>query len=115
ELAGPASAAATVGLSCIVSIWCDDVSTAAAEPDSFRHALAKLRHAYELVVVHGPPLGDQSGLLRDAAEGSDAVLACVGPPLAAGRAARKLKKSLRRLAAPAPGIVVYGRDPAGAA
>ena len=69
---------------------------------------AKLRHAYQFVVVYGPPLGDQTGALREAAAGSDAVIACVGPALASGRAGRKLGKALSRLAVPSAGLVVYG-------
>jgi Mrp family chromosome partitioning ATPase len=106
-LAGPASAGATRPLICVVAGEGGD----GAEPldsDGFRHALAKLRNAYELVVLHGPPLGDESGALREAASGADAVLACVGPQLASGRAGRRLGKTLRRLPAASAGVVVYG-------
>ncbi|MFI5028593.1 MAG: hypothetical protein ACHQCF_06390 [Solirubrobacterales bacterium] len=108
-LAGPASAAATGPLICIVAGEAGLDGPRAGDPEGFRHALAKLRHAYELVVLHGPPLGDESGVLREAAEGADSVLACVGAALASGRAGRKLAKALRRLPAPAAGVVVYGR------
>lgn len=103
-LAGPATAGAGP-LVCIV----------AGEPvgdggefdqDGLRHALAKLRHAYDLVVVQGPPLGDRSGLLREAAGEADTAFACVGPSLAGGRAGRRLRKTLRRLGTPRD-VVVY--------
>jgi hypothetical protein len=105
-LAGPASAAAAGPLVCIVAGQ-PDGDGSAFDPDGLRHALAKLRHAYDLLVVHGPPLGDRSGLLREAAGGADASFACVGPALAGGRAGRRLRKSLRRLGAPGV-VVVYG-------
>jgi MinD-like ATPase involved in chromosome partitioning or flagellar assembly len=106
-LAGPASAGATGPLICVVAG--DGGGAEPPDPDGFQHALSKLRHAYELVVLHGSPLGDESGALREAASGADALLACVGPQLASGRAGRKLRKSLRRLPATAAGVVVYGR------
>ncbi len=105
-LAGPASAGAAGALVCIVAGE-PDGDPGAFDPDGLRHALEKLRHAYDLLVVHGPSLGDQSGLLREAAGNADAAFACVGPSLAAGRAGRRLSKSLRRLGAPG-GVVVYG-------
>jgi Mrp family chromosome partitioning ATPase len=107
-LAGPASAGATGPLICIVAGEPDAAGPVAAS-DGLRHVLAKLRHAYELVVLHGPPLGDESGALREAAAGADAVLACVGPALSSGRAGRKLRKALNRLPAQAAGVVVYSR------
>jgi hypothetical protein len=103
-LAGPASAGAGA-LTCIVTGE-PDGDPGAFDPDGLRHALEKLRHAYDLLVVQGPPLGDRSGLLREAAGKADAAFACVGPSLAAGRAGRRLRKSLRRLGAPG-GVVVY--------
>ena len=64
-LAGPASAGASGPLICVVAGEPDEEP----EPvplEGLRHALAKLRHAYELVVLHGPPLGDESGTLLEA-------------------------------------------------
>jgi hypothetical protein len=107
-LAGPASAAAVGPLVCVVAGE-PDGDGGAFDPDGLRHALAKLRHAYDLLVIQGPPLGDRSGLLREAAGGADAAFACVGPSLAGGRAGRRLRKSLRRLGAPG-GVVVYGNN-----
>ena len=107
-LAGPASAGATGPLICVVAGEPEEDGPAGFDSGGFEHALEKLRHAYELVVLHGPPLGDESGALAKAAGGSDAVLACVGAPLAEGRAGRKLKKALRRLPAETAGVIVYG-------
>jgi Mrp family chromosome partitioning ATPase len=105
-LAGPGSAGAAGPVVCIVAGE-PDGDGSAFDSDSLRHALAKLRHAYDLLVVQGPPLGDRNGLLREAAAAADAAFACVGPSLAAGRAGRRLRKMLRRLGAPGD-VVVYG-------
>jgi Mrp family chromosome partitioning ATPase len=109
-LAGPASAGATGPLICVVAGEPRPAGSGSLDPAGFGHALEKLRHAYELVVLHGPPLGDASGVLREAATGADAVLACVGPPLAEGRAGRRLAKALKRLPARTAGVIVYGRS-----
>ena len=59
-LAGPASARATGPLICIVS----GEPAADAGPllgsEDYRHAVAKLAKAYELVVLLGPPLAEES-------------------------------------------------------
>jgi hypothetical protein len=73
----------------------------------FLHAVAKLRSGYDLVVLHGPPLGDDSGALQAAAGRADTVLACVGPSLASGRAGRRLAKALRTLPGRTAEVVVY--------
>ena len=46
--------------------------------EDFRHATAKLRAAYELLVLDGPP-GGEGGALRAAADQVDATLACLAP------------------------------------
>ncbi len=108
-LAGPAAAKATSPLVCVSAGAPAEDGAVPVDSEHFRHAVSKLRSGYELVVLHGPPLGDRSGALRAIAEQSDSVLACVGRGLASGRAGRKLKRSLRDLpAARTAGIVVYG-------
>lgn len=78
-LAGPASAGATDP---VVSVVAGAPATNASEllaSESFRDAIAKLRSAYELVLVDGPSLargGDSLALAVAAAE-ADATLACV--------------------------------------
>ena len=78
-LAGPASAGAADAVVCVVAgAPSADASTLLAS-EGFRHATAKLRSAYELVVVDGPPLaggGDSLALAAVAME-ADATLACV--------------------------------------
>jgi polysaccharide biosynthesis transport protein len=103
-LAGPASAAAAGPLVCIVA---GRAAGASLDSEGFRHALAKLRHAYDLIVVQGPSLAEQSGSLREAAAAADALLACVGPELASGRGGRRLSRALRRLSPSPAEVVVY--------
>jgi len=107
-VAGPASAAATDPLVCIVA------GRRAADPAtlislaSFRHALAKLRKAYDLVVLAGPGLDSAYGSLATLAEQSDTLLAAVSAAAAGGRPSRELRTALRKLPAPVAGAIVIG-------
>jgi MinD-like ATPase involved in chromosome partitioning or flagellar assembly len=107
-LAGPASRKATDPLVCISAGAPAPEGRVPIDSADFRHAVAKLRSGYDLVVLHGPPLGDETGALQAAMKHADLVLACVGPSLASGRAGRRLKKSLDRLPGGTAEIVVYG-------
>jgi Mrp family chromosome partitioning ATPase len=106
-LAGPASAAAEEPLAFIAA------GRPAADPatllrlQSFRHMSAKLRHAYELVVVSGPPL-DAGGALRPAVAEADAVIAAIGSEQSSRSARKALRRDLRRLGAKPLGAVVVG-------
>ncbi len=77
-LAGPASSGASAPLVCVVAgePSADGVTLLASE--SFRHATAKLRAAYDLLVLDGPSDGAESALQAVAAQ-VDATLACLGP------------------------------------
>lgn len=107
-LAGPASQAASDPLVCIVA------GRRAADPvtlvslASFRHALAKLRTAYDLVVLAGPPLDLAPGSLEVLAAQADTVLVAVSPAAASGRPRRGLAAALRKLPAPVTGAIVVG-------
>jgi polysaccharide biosynthesis transport protein len=59
-LAGPGSAAARTPLACVVGGRPTADGLALLDSEGFAHAIGKLRSAYELVVVDGPPLGDPS-------------------------------------------------------
>lgn len=72
----------------------------------FGHAIAKLRNAYGLVVVDGPPVGRGAVALSRAAGHADATLACVNRSRASGRQARELEAALAGLQAPAAGVVL---------
>jgi Mrp family chromosome partitioning ATPase len=106
-LAGPASARATGPLVCVVA----GEPSASATPnpiddDDFRHAVARLRDGYQLVILHGPTLGDESGALPTIAAEADSLVACVDESLASGLSARRLRKRLRALPARNAGVVV---------
>jgi Mrp family chromosome partitioning ATPase len=74
---------------------------------SFRHMTAKLRSAYDLVVLGGPPI-DAAGTSLDAvAAEADAVLAGISADQASGRRGRALRGAIARLpAAPLGSVVV---------
>ena len=106
--AGPASERATEPLVCVVAGESGGREPTAIDSEHFRHAVAKLRSGYELVVMLGPPLGDRSGALATVASEADSTIAGVAPEMAAGRGGRKLAKAMRRLPARFAGIVAYG-------
>jgi Mrp family chromosome partitioning ATPase len=108
SLAGPGSAAASDPLVCIVAGSAGGDGPAPIDSEHFRNAIAKLRSAYELVVLHGPTLGDETGALPVAAASSDALVACVNTPLTNGRNGRRLNKLMKRLPARSAGVVAYG-------
>lgn len=76
-LAGPGSTEAVEPLVCITAGRPAPAGEALLESEGFRHATAKLRSAYELVVLEGPPAGED-GALAAVAAGADTTLACVG-------------------------------------
>ena len=75
---------------------------------SFTHMAAKLRNAYEQVVIAGPPALLAPEPLRAAAAQADAVLGGVPARLLAGREGKELRSALRALPAPALGAVAVG-------
>lgn len=75
--------------------------------ESFAHMTAKLRNAYEQVVIAGPPALLAPAPLRAAAAQVDAVLAGLPPGLSGGEE-RELRSALRGLPAPALGAVAVG-------
>jgi Mrp family chromosome partitioning ATPase len=104
-LAGPASAGAEEPLVCI------SAGRAAHDPatllglQSFRHMAAKLRGAYDLVVIAGPAI-EAGGSLPALAAEADAVLVAVAPGQPSGRDGRELRAAVGRLPAAALGAVV---------
>jgi Mrp family chromosome partitioning ATPase len=107
-LAGPASAAARDPLVFIAA------GREAADPttllglQSFRHMAAKLRHAYDLVVLSAPTPEVDGGAQEALATEADAVLAGLPPRQAKGRPARAAAAALRGLPAEALGAVIVG-------
>jgi hypothetical protein len=93
-LAGPASGAASAPLICVVAGAPSADGAALLASEGFRHAAAKLRGAYDLLVIDGPPAADGAQALRAVAAEADATLACLGPA-----------ESPRRLPVPVTGVV----------
>ncbi|HEX3325266.1 MAG TPA: hypothetical protein VHR65_09100 [Solirubrobacterales bacterium] len=75
-LAGPASGRATESLVCIVAGEPEPAPAALLDSDRCLHATGKLRRAYDLLVVDGPPMGPDRGPLRALADQVDSIIAC---------------------------------------
>ena len=107
-LAGPAARGVGDPLVCIVA------GRPAADPatlvqlESFRHALAKLRAAYDLVVLSGPASGSDHGALEPLAARADTLVAATSPDELEGRAGRGLRSALRKLPPKLLGAIVVG-------
>lgn len=105
-LAGPASAGASEPLAFIAA------GRAAADPatllglQSFRHMTAKLRRAYGLVVIAGPPLEAPAAALAPIASEADAALVALASEGAGKDELRTTRAALRRLGAEPVGAVV---------
>ena len=109
-LTGPAAGTAPHPLVCIAAGRPAPDPAVLAGLQSFRHMTAKLRAAYDLLLVAGPPLAaDGAGLAGVAAE-AEAVIAAIGPAESSRRRLRSLRASLANLdAAPLGAIVVPAR------
>ncbi|HET9154177.1 MAG TPA: hypothetical protein VFN85_08690 [Solirubrobacterales bacterium] len=69
---------------------------------SFAHMVEKLRAAYELVLLSGPPLLEEPGSIAIAARQADAVVAGLPAPATGDRT---IAKALERLPVPALGTI----------
>jgi Mrp family chromosome partitioning ATPase len=104
-LAGPASAGAEEPLVCI------SAGRGASDPrtllglQSFRHMAAKLRRAYELVILAGPAVDEGEASLPALAAQADSVLVAL-PGRPSGRQARELRDAVRGLGAEPLGVVI---------
>ncbi len=72
---------------------------------SFSHVAEKLRHAYEQVVIAGPPALAAPESLRAVAVQADTVLAGMAREQVRGRRGKPLRSALRALPAPVLGAV----------
>jgi Mrp family chromosome partitioning ATPase len=96
-LAGSAAGAAEEPLVCVAA------GRPAADPAtllglaSFRQMAAKLREAYELRVLLGPPLADGAAGLSAVAAEAEAVLLALPPAQGKGREAKAVGAAARRL------------------
>jgi polysaccharide biosynthesis transport protein len=103
-LAGPAAAGASEPLACV----CGGRPASKAETllglQSFAHMVAKLRAAYDLVVMLGPPVAE-SGPCLAAARQAEAALAALAVEEATGRGGRATRAGIRQLPIPALGTI----------
>jgi len=77
---------------------------------SFRHMTAKLRGAYDLVVLVGPGLEEGEPGLAAVAARADGLLAAIAPAQASRRGGRELRAALNGLPVATLGAVVVGAD-----
>jgi Mrp family chromosome partitioning ATPase len=103
--AGPASRRALDPLVCIAAgvPGGEDGNPLAAE--DFSHAVTKLRHGYDLLILAGPWL-DSGELLAAASAQADAALVCLPPERLAGRSGRSVRAVAKGLKAPVAGAVL---------
>ncbi|HEX2391663.1 MAG TPA: hypothetical protein VHI77_01960 [Solirubrobacterales bacterium] len=78
---------------------------------SFGHMTAKLRSAYQLLVIAGPPLAAEPEELAPVAAQADAVLIAVTPAQTKGRPGRAVAAAVGGLPAPPLGRVVVASEP----
>ena len=109
-LTGPGSGSAAEPLVCVVAGEPTSSGSVLLSAESFRHAVERLRSAYELVVLCAPSL-EEAPLVELVAERSDVALAAIDRPAASGRRGRRLKRAMRRLPIPRVGLVLHA-DPA---
>lgn len=98
-LAGPASGRAAEPLACIVAGEPEPEPAALLDSDRCIHATGKLRRAYDMLVVGGPPLGPGSGPLRALADQVDTTIVC-----------GETRQIPRRFPVPVGGLVLAGES-----
>ena len=77
---------------------------------SFRHMTAKLREAYELRVLLGPPLGNGDAGLGAVAAEAEALLLALPPDYGGGQRAKTVGTFARRLGPRPLGAVLVGSE-----
>jgi Mrp family chromosome partitioning ATPase len=96
-LAGPASGRATEPLACIVAGEPEPEPVALLDSERCDHAIERLRRAYDLLIVDGPPLSEDADALRALTEHTAVTIAC--------GEGRQLPK---RMPVPVTGLVLFG-------
>lgn len=100
-LAGPAAGGAGEPLVCVCGGRPASKTETLLGLQSFAHMVEKLRGAYELVVIVGPPAMTEPAACIAAAHQADAVLAA----LPSGGGDKALRNAIRRLEIPALGAI----------
>lgn len=75
-LAGPASGRAAEPLTCIVAGEAEPAPVALLDSERCDHAIARLRRAYDLLVIDAPPLSEDPDSLRALAEHVSSTIFC---------------------------------------
>lgn len=75
-LAGPASGRATEPLACIVAGEPEPEPVALLDSERCDHAIERLRRAYDLLIIDGPPLSEDADALRALTEHTAVTIAC---------------------------------------
>lgn len=107
-LAGPAAAGSADPLVCVVGGKPTTDPRTLVGLESFRHALAKLRDAYDLVILSGPPAGSGDGALEAVAAQADSLLLAAPPSALGGRQGRDLRTAVRGLPVEVRGAIAVG-------
>jgi hypothetical protein len=109
-LAGPAAGRADEPLVCVVAGREEPEPLVLLKLESFRHAVAKLRAAYDLAILIAPPPETSHGPLEELGTQVDAVLVAAPRQALAGRPGRLLRAQLRGLRTELRGAIVVGAD-----
>ena len=107
-LGGPAAGGATEPLVCVCGGRPAHEVETLLGLQSFAHMVEKLRGAYELVLLAGPPAGGEAVACAAAATQADAAVAGLPSSAASGRAARAARAAIGRLPIPALGTIAVG-------
>ncbi|HEX4463116.1 MAG TPA: hypothetical protein VH042_00565 [Solirubrobacterales bacterium] len=75
-LAGPAAGRATEPLTCIVAGEPEPEPVALLDSERCDHAIERLKRAYDLLLIDGPPLSEDADALRALTEHTAVTIAC---------------------------------------
>jgi Mrp family chromosome partitioning ATPase len=107
-LGGPAASGATEPLVCICSGRPATKAETLLGLQSFAHMVAKLRAAYELVILAGASPVEEPGSCAAAARLADTVVAGLPASAASGRDGRAVRAAISRLPIPVLGTIAVG-------
>jgi Mrp family chromosome partitioning ATPase len=96
-LAGPASGRAREPLACVVAGEPEPQPVALLDSERCDHAIERMRRAYDLLVIDGPPLREDQDSLRALGEHAAVTLVC-----------GERREIPKRLPIQASGLVVFG-------
>lgn len=96
-LAGPAAGRATEPLTCIVAGEPEPKPVALLDSERCDHAIERLKRAYDLLLIDGPPLSEDVDALRALTEHTAVTIAC-------GERGQLPK----RMPVPVTGVVLFG-------